>query len=98
MAFLSRNFHTCTQVWNKYGSLKAACALTLPYLPYLPYLHHPAHTRERVRTCACARVCMYIFSMVGMEVWKMLMNKGAATSILIPHLDLGMEVFLSEAL
>jgi hypothetical protein len=98
MASLSKNFHTCTQVWNKYGSLKAAWVLTLPYLPYLPYLHPPAHTRERVRTCARMRVCMYIFSMVGMEVWKKLINKGTATSTLIPHLYLGMEVFLVEVL
>jgi hypothetical protein len=36
--------------------------------------------------------------MVGMEVWKKLINKGTATSTLIPHLYLGMEVFLVEVL
>jgi len=66
--------------------------LVLPYLPYLPYLTPPAYIRACVRVCACARVCEFLFfSMEGMEVWKKVMNKGSATSILVPYLCLGME-------
>jgi len=55
MAFLSKMFHTSREVWNKYGTLKGAWGLVLPYLPYLPYLVPPARIRGRARTRA--RVC-----------------------------------------
>lgn len=91
MAFLSKNFHTSTEVWNKYGTWKGAWMLVLPYLPYLPYLAPPACIRAGAR--ACARVCMRmcIFSMEGMEVWKRRMNKCSPTSTPVPYLFRGME-------
>lgn len=90
--FRSEMFHTLCEVWNKYGTWKGAWMLVLPYLPYLPYLPSPARMRAWVRVCACARVCEYSFlSMEGMEVWKMVINKGSTTSILVPYLVLGVE-------
>lgn len=91
MAYLSEKFHTSGEVWNKYGTWKGAWIVVLPYLPYLPYLHPPARIRAGARVCVCARVCIRIFSMEGMEVWKRCMNKGSPTSTPVPYLLGGME-------
>lgn len=90
MAFLFKRFHTCTEVWNKYGTWKGAWGLILPYLPYLPYLHIP-RIHGHTYACACARMHIYIFSMEGMEVWKSSMNKWSPTSTPVPYLSTGME-------
>ena len=90
MVFLSKMFHTYIEVWNKYGTRKGAWIGLLPYLPHLPYLPLPRiHGRAHMR--AHARVCIYILSMEGMEVWKSSLLIGFQASTPVPHLNLGME-------
>lgn len=87
MAFLSKMFHTCAEVWNKYGTWKGTWIGLLPYLPYLPYLTPPAHTRTHTRVRTRTRVCIYIFSMEGMEVWKSGLFIGLQPSTPVPYLN-----------
>jgi len=75
---------TVWKVRNRYGGLKAAPLLEVPYLPYLPHLTIPRmHTHRSRRACARARsrICLSFLVWKVWKVWKTRVNKGLQPSI-----------------
>lgn len=75
------------QVWNPGRRMDSHSSI--PSIPSIPI---PSHTYTQAHMRAHARVRIYIYMVWKVwKVWKRRMNKGSATSILVPYLARGME-------